>query len=151
MDYTRQFGGGEIDRNLPGLRIAYPLFDCLVCLYANATKQSPHHIQCAQLPGFEMVIHDETVAAKTVSDIKRYRMDVSYGLLTVGCPGDAMGASDDFDGHPATIVYDRTFANGHGHDDGGRERLPITINTKWWMIAREQYTSELASSCGCCA
>lgn len=56
MDLSRQFGMDEIDRDIPGLEIAYPLFDCLMCLYANTGKQAPLQVQCSKTTGFEVVI-----------------------------------------------------------------------------------------------
>ena len=150
IDLNRRFTQGEIDRDLPGLEVAYPLFDCLLCLHANASKQAPYQIQCSQMPGFEIAIKDGEAYDDAISDIQQYRLDVCYGPSRNGFFKSLMAIDEDSDGQKANIIYDRTFPCGHYHDEGIQANLPITINRKWWMFAHKQYNSELASSCGCC-
>jgi len=42
LSLSRNFGSREIDREVPGFQMGYPLFDCLMCLYAHtyAPKES---------------------------------------------------------------------------------------------------------------
>jgi hypothetical protein len=78
VDLDRSLSSGEIDRDIPGLKIAYPLFDCLMCLYANAGKQAPLQVQCSKTPGFEVVIERGKVNAKPNKAINGYRLEVLY-------------------------------------------------------------------------
>jgi hypothetical protein len=150
LNLNRRFGSGEIDRDLPALEVAYPLFDCLLSLHSNANRQVPYHIQCSQMPGFEIAIKDGNAYDDAISDIQQYRLDVCYGSPRNDFAKHLMSIDEDSDGQKAKIIYDRTFPCGHYHDEDIQANLPIIINRKWWMMAHKQYTSELASSCGCC-
>jgi hypothetical protein len=143
MSLDRQFDKGEIDRNIPGLEIAYPLFDCLMCLYTNASRQTPLQIQCSKSPGFEFMIKREKLDIQPSDVITDYRLRVLYSSADM--PAMRSNLMDTGE----TALYDRMFACGHFHNDGAEARLPIAINTKWWTLAHMQYVSELASSCGC--
>ena len=51
ISMARTFGSQEIDRDVPGFQVGYPLFDCLMSLYANAFKQPPLEIRCSKSHG----------------------------------------------------------------------------------------------------
>jgi hypothetical protein len=50
ISLNRTFGRQEVDRDVPGLQIGSRLFDCLLCLYANAHKQALLEIRCSRSP-----------------------------------------------------------------------------------------------------
>lgn len=149
LDINRKFFAGEIDRDIPGLEIAYPLFDCVMCMYANADKQAPIQIQCSKTPGFEAVIENGKVEAKPDTAINGYRLAVFY--TATGHRDQTINATMQIEsGEPEEDrFYKRMFLSGHFHKDEADGNLPISINKKWWSLAHGQYVSELASSCGC--
>jgi len=149
LDTARKFGVDEIDRDIPGLNIAYPLFDCLMCLYANAGKQTPFQIQCSKTPGFEFVIESNSVKAKRSRAISGYRFAVFYAATDHKEQTNNALMQIDSGECEEDIFYKRMFPCGHFHDDKADGNLPISINKNWWSLAHRQYVSELASSCGC--
>jgi hypothetical protein len=149
MDLGRNFFAGEIDRDIPGLKIAYPLFDCLMCLYANAGKQAPIQVQCSKTPGFEVVIKDGKVNTKPNNYINGYRLAVLYtGADRHEQKNNVPVLIDSRESGEASF-YERMFPCGHFQDDEADGNLPVSINRKWWSLAYRQYVSELSSSCGC--
>lgn len=147
---TQQFAEGEVDREIPGLEIAYPLFDCLMCMYANSEKQAPLQLQCSETPGFEVVIDRGKVDTKPNKAVRGYRLVVLYAPLNHNARKKNIGPLKiESSESKQKIVYERMFPCGHFHNDEAEGNLPITVNTKWWSLAHGQYTSELASSCGC--
>jgi hypothetical protein len=149
VETVRKFGVGEIDRDIPGVEIAYPLFDCLMCLYANAGKQAPIQIQCSKTPGFEFVIESGGVKATPKKAINGYRLAVVCAAADRKDPANHAPLPIDWGEHEDDIFYKRMFPCGHFHDDEADANLPVSINKKWWSLAHGQYVSELASSCGC--
>ncbi len=149
LGLDRQFDKGEIDRNIPGLEIAYPLFDCLMCLYTNAGRQTPLHVQCSISPGFEFMINREKLDIRPSDEITDYQFHVLYSLADCRQSADRLAMETGLMETGGTTLYDRMFSCGHFHKDEEERKLPIAINEKWWTLAHIQYVSELASSCGC--
>lgn len=149
IELGRQFLVDEIDREIPGLKIAYPLFDCLMCLYANTCKQAPIKVQCSKTPGFEFVIKSGKVNDKPNNAINGYRLAVLYNSDDHREQKNNEAMRIDPVEYGETSFYERTFPCGHFHDDEADGSLPISLNSKWWSLAHRQYVSELASSCGC--
>jgi hypothetical protein len=149
MGLDRQFDKDEIDRDIPGLEIAYPLFDCLMCLYSNAGRQTPLRIRCSKSPGFEFMIHRGKLDIRPSDDITDYRLRVLYSSADCRQPTDMLAFRTGLMETGETTLYDRMFPCGHFHKDQGERKLPISINEKWWTLAHMQYVSELTSTCGC--
>ena len=145
----RKVAAGEIDRDIPGLKIAYPLFDCLMCLYAYAGKQAPIQLQCSRTPGFEVVVEQDKVDAKPSNAISGYRFTVLYTAADPHEQKITESIKIDRRDYGEASFYKRMFPCGHFQDDEADQNLPITINRKWWSLAYRHYVSELASSCGC--
>jgi len=148
LNLDRNFKKGEIDRNIPGLDVGHPMYDCLLCLFANASKQAPLQVQCARFAGFEINQQSGSAGLRRSDRIKGYRLRVLYNsnhdgqaLALIKSISRAKSRED--------IFYNRKFADGHFHDNAGQELLPIKINPQWWQAAHTQYHSELASACGC--
>ncbi|WP_319522317.1 hypothetical protein [uncultured Desulfosarcina sp.] len=149
LDIARKFVVDEIDRDIPGLEIAYPLFDCLMCLYANAGKQAPVQVQCSRTPGFEVIIERGKVSAQLNKAINGYRLTVHYAVADCYEQINTEPMQFDIEECGEAPFYKRTFPCGHFHDEEVDGNLPITINKNWWSLAHRHYVSELASSCGC--
>ena len=149
ISLSRTFGSQEIDRDVLGFQMGYPLFDCLMCLYANAHKQPPANIHFSILPGYEFSINDGDVHARETSDIKGLKLRVLYSTTGLGSypVGNCIwGGSCEDSEH---IIYDRCFACADFHENKEDNKLPIPLNPKWWSLAHTHYESELTSSCGC--
>jgi hypothetical protein len=146
---SRRFVVDEIDRDIPGLKIAYPLFDCLMCLYANTCKQAPIQVQCSKTTGFEFVIGRDKMNAKPKKTINGYRLAVLYSADDYPEQKSNETIRIDSGEYGEASFYERMFPCGYFHDDEADASLPISINRKWWSLAHRQYVSELASSCGC--
>jgi hypothetical protein len=145
----RQFAVDEIDRDIPGLQIAFPLFDCLMCMYANAGKQAPIRVQCSKTPGFEAVLERGKVNAKPNKAINGYRLAVLYNAVDYREQKNNEPMHINLGEFEEASFYERIFPCGHFHEDETDKSLPISINRKWWSLAHMNYASELASSCGC--
>jgi hypothetical protein len=146
---NRCFDKGEVDRNIPGLELAYPLFDVLLCLYANAGRRPPLHVRCSKSPGFEFMINRGSSNIQPSDGIKDYRLHVLYASADYRQSTDMSAMRTGMMETGETALYDRMFPGGHFHHDDEESKLPISINGKWWTLAHMQYVSELASSCGC--
>jgi hypothetical protein len=149
IDLERTFEKHEIDRDVPGLAMGYPLFDCLMCLYANTHKQPPLDIRCWMSPGYEALIEGDHVHARETSDINGFKLDLLFsakGLASHGIGGqvleDPHGALDD-------LIYNRSFTCGNYHESKSEEKLPVMLNPQWWWLSKKHYQSELSTSCGC--
>ena len=149
VNLSQQFDKGEIDRNIQGLEISYPLFDCILCLYANAQKQVPLQIQCSKLPGFEIVIGHGNVDVQRSDRIAGYKMGVLYAESDISQALDLINMQKGLIEPREDVFYDRMFQCSHYHSDRAEKRLPITINKQWWTLAHTQFQSDLASTCGC--
>jgi len=149
VNLNQHFDRNEIDRNIRGLEISYPIFDCLMCLYANTHKQTPLQIQCSKLPGFEIVMSHGNVDVQRSDCIEGYKMRVLYAASDDSQAIDLMNMQKDLIEPREDVFYDRMFQCGHYHSDRAEKRLPVTISKKWWTLAHTQFQSDLASTCGC--
>jgi hypothetical protein len=149
INLSRNFGRREIDRNVPGFQMGYPLFDCLVCLYANAHKRTPDSIRFSASTGVEFIIHDNHVHARETDNIKGFKLDLFFAAMDFGSSSVGKHVLGGVSEEREHIIYDRQFACGDFHEDAAEKKLPMTLNRKWWSLAHTHYDSELASSCGC--
>lgn len=149
INLSRTFERLEIDRNIPGFQMGYPLLDCLLCLYANAHKRSPASIRFSTSTGVEFIIHDNDVLARETVNIQGFKLNLFYVATDFGSSSDGNNVMGDLPEKGEHIIYDRQFACGDFHENGAEKKLPITLNRKWWSLAHTHYESELTSSCGC--
>ena len=145
----RTFDNQEVDRDVPGLQMGYPLFDCLMCLHANTFKQPPLEIRCSKSPGYEAIIKGGDVHARETSDIKGFKLSMFSAATGLGSCPEGNFIFWDSDKRREDIIYDRSFACGGFHENKEEKKLPMIINRKWWSLAHKHYESELTSSCGC--
>ena len=148
LNFHRKFATGQIDRCVPGLTVAYPLVDCLLCLYANTFKQGPCQIQCQQTVGFEININDNEVDGPFCRDIKGYQVNVAFGSTLDGFITEQVSFCGNSPEPMEKKIFNSVFPCGL-YDAHLTEKFPIFIDSKWWTMANAQYNSELASSCGC--
>jgi hypothetical protein len=149
INLNRTFEKQEVDRNVPGFQIGSRLFDCLLCLYANAHKQPPVNIRFSTSPGYEFIVKDGHVHARETNDIKGFRLSMFYSVAGPGSYPDINASIGNSEEGREDIIYDRRFSCGNFHESKDEEKLPVTLNRKWWSLAHMHYESELTSSCGC--
>ncbi|MFC1877572.1 hypothetical protein ACFL2E_09940 [Thermodesulfobacteriota bacterium] len=149
INLDRTFGSQELDRDVPGFQVGYPLFDCLMSLYANTHKQPPRKIRCSKSTGYEAIIKDGNVHARETNDIKGYKLSMLYSATGLSSYPEGGFIIENSDDGGENIIYDRSFACGDFHENKEEKKLPMTLNRKWWSLAHTHYESELTSSCGC--
>ena len=149
ISLDRTFGKQEIDRDVPGFQIGSRLFDCLMCLYANAHKQPPLEIRCSRSPGYEFVIEDGRVHARETVDIKGFKLNMVYSVTGLESYKDKNGATGNSEEGGEDIIYDRRFSCGNFHAGKDEKKLPMALNRQWWSLAHTHFESELCSPCGC--
>jgi hypothetical protein len=149
LNFRHCFNAGEIDRNLPALKIGYPLFDCMVCLYSYARKNHPHQVRLSRFQGYEFALEKDDVRLSPSADIHGYRLQVSYfcapndkilGMVN-GLPPDSR--------KDLSVIYNRSFECNHFQPTPEEKKLPTPLNAKWWALAETDYSSNLTSTCGC--
>ena len=149
INLERSFNCQEIDRDVPGFQMGYPLFDCLMCLYANTFKQPPLEIRCSKSPGYEAIVKGGDVYAREINNIKGFKLSMFYSVKGLSSYPDMDCTLENSDEGSEDIIYDRSFACGNFHENKGDKKLPVMLNRKWWSLAHTHYESELTSSCGC--
>jgi hypothetical protein len=142
-------GAARLVRNVAGWEIGYPLFDCLVGLYAHSTGYPPAFIGATSCQGFEHTVFADGRA------VCRTSRKSTQTTLTI-----AFHPSNDNNGRIKNLWKE-------GLEPGEKiqiaQRLPDTIdstlgtnlpnnialNPLWWTIADLEFKSELTSTCGC--
>ena len=149
ISLARTFEDQEIDRDVPGFQVGYPLFDCLMSLYANTHKQPPLKIRCSKLPGYEAILKVGDVHARETTDIKGFKLSMFYSVTGFDGYSNMKGSIENSEEGSEDIIYDRSFACGNYHESKDEEKLPMRLNSNWWSLAHTHYESELTSTCGC--
>lgn len=139
----------SIVRNIPGVQIAYPLFDRLVGLYAFYSKLSPAFIGTTRSAGSEWIVDiNQTPQRRACNETRQWSASVLFLDKADGTvPVDAIWRSHM---EPEEqIVFEHAFSHSacsHFREAG----IPhMVINSLWWNLARADFKSELASICGC--
>lgn len=149
IDQEHLFKKGEVDRNIPGLKIGYRFFDCLLSLFANTHKIPPREITCIQTDGYEILINGSDIKAVKTDSFSGYALNVSFLKIDSSIlnsnpmNGNMTEPSED------RCVYQKFFDCGHFHENETENGIPFKFNPQWWSLAHSHYKSELASTCGC--
>jgi hypothetical protein len=142
-------GTARLVRNVAGWELGYPLFDCLVGLYAHSIRQPPVFIGATRGRGFEYTVFADGGAECRPSP-KTVQTVVTIGFQ----PPD--GDIERIE----TLWRDRLEEGERiqaarrlpaSMDDAGVSDLSdhFNLNPKWWEIAASDFKSELSSACGC--
>jgi hypothetical protein len=147
----KKFEAGEKDRDVPGYKLGYLLFDRLLSLYSFYSKIKPERVLLSRSPGFEY-IYDSTNRFQCV-DTDEIRIDTLHVLFAKNgsskmVNGDKLLAERLNEGRHE-VVFDQQFQCGHLHHNQKLSVLTTPLNNQWWSLADSDYKSELASSCGC--
>lgn len=145
----KRFKSGEIDRNVPGWELGYPLFDRLLCLYSFYSKKTPIRLWLTRAPGFSYVFDNGRAARLKAPEINLFSLNVLFGdAETADCPEADLirrqGIGDDQE-----VVYDRTFHCDRFHREPDQPPHVPAFNEQWWSLAHSDYKSTMSSTCGC--
>ncbi len=155
---SRRYGAGETGRSVPGWKLGYPVFDRILSMYAYYSKAKPVRLRISRSPGFEWAhTGNHTYACVDAPDTHRLTASVFFASRN-GAP-HAVNLNEldipepDREQGQMEILFDRTFPCGHFHPSPEVASIQMDgdtpINELWWTLAEREYTSELASTCGC--
>jgi hypothetical protein len=136
-------------RNVPGWASGWPLFDCMVGLYANVCKRPPVFVGVTRSPGFEYLMPPDREPTCCPSEATCH-MAVSIGFD----PGDGVTAALEDCWHQRLEPEEQILAAAAlpSRLDGlPKMQLPesCALNPLWWTIANSNFKSELNTACGC--
>ncbi len=135
------------ERDFPGRRQAFSLFDRLMSLTAFYTRSGPSAVLVSRYRGFETVCGaDRSCETRESNEIHAYALAVRFGN-DAALDGEMESLRH---GHESAILVDWTAAercrrHAHGFPPDAIEH----INPLWWEMAEMEQTSDLASVCGC--
>ena len=145
----RKAGAGRLIRNVAGWNIGYPLFDCLVGLYAHFSRQPPCFVGLTRRQGFEYIRFTDG-KSDCVPSRRSTQTAVSFGFNPPdGPPGriETIWQTQVEQGEEILLAEHLPVSIGHSTRldrwDEGR------LNPLWWEIAGSDYRSGLALPCGC--
>lgn len=149
---------GEIGRSVPGWQVGYPVFDRLLCMYAFYSKAKPVRVRITRSPGFE-TIHtgNHRFECLDAPDIRRLTASVFFVSPNHHDRGGHVNKPDILEPEEepgqVEILMDREFPCGHLHLSEKTASFQMVagtpLNPLWWSLAETEYTSNLASTCGC--
>ena len=142
-------GAERLVRNVAGWTIGYPLFDCLVGLYAYFTRQPPVFFGATRCQGFEYsVLADCSAVCQPSQRTTQTGLTIGFNPFN----GDA----DRIEGlWKSRLEADEKIQTAWklpaSIHDAVRLDLPdnLTLNPLWWEIAGSDFKSEQTSICGC--
>jgi hypothetical protein len=140
----------SITRNVPGWEHGWPLFDCLVGLYAYCFHQPPIFMGATTSRGFEYIVSPDGIGEyRSAAETTRLALTIGFGAPE----GKAYARAQthwkmNLETGEEIIVSQRLFLssfNGVCH----AMSKPFKLNPKWWDAAGADFRSELSSLCGC--
>lgn len=140
----------EVERSVPAWELGYPLFDRLVSLHANHSKEKPARVLFATAPGFEHVRDSRDSflceAADSVQVLALYVLFVKNGVQPDGAVDQFIAR--ELDKGQLRIDGDIRPCGCLQHGVTHPANMPGP-NQHWWTLADADFKSELASTCGC--
>jgi hypothetical protein len=139
----------QIQRDVPGIAIGYPLFDALLCMFVHSEKMAPLRVRMYCSPGLEYVKKRHRAWWRPSSAAAAFHLAVD--CASAGSRGSLIADDipDVYDTAEAAILYDRAFPEGSYHPGEAEQAIPVRLNPKWWELTRSTYACHLASACGC--
>ncbi len=140
----------KTERCVPAWELGYPLFDRLVSLHANHSKEKPARLVFATSPGFEHV-RDASDSFHCVDNDSVHVLALYVLFIKNGEQPD--GAADQFiawelEKGQLRIAYDVRPCGCTHHGVPLPANMPGP-NRLWWTLADANFKSELTSTCGC--
>jgi hypothetical protein len=139
----------QIVRNVPGWQTGWPFFNSLVSLFAFHRKQHPRFIAATRSPGIEQRL-DRSGHAAYRPNKKLQHLSMSLMFCDQTASASTIhriwrsGLEPDEE-----IIFEHEFCKPGDQNffiDAGRF---FPINAMWWKLAKAQYRSEMATTCGC--
>ncbi len=142
LNKTRLFEKGEIDREVPGIKIGYPFFDLLLCIHAYAGRHPPSRVRIGREKGY------------------RYLTDRSGRCQRIDCPDtrvilvDVIFTRQKEEGHrllrskslyplrieAPVIIFDKSFHRETYYGDTSEVSRLTPLNRSWWSLAAPDET-----------
>ena len=146
LEYRRR----ELVREVPGWELSHRLYASLLCLLAHHGRMKPLKAHGLQEDGFEIVQEKNGYRDERVGPAFFYTMSVLLAQTPLTPPPEIPEAMDgEYEESGATPLFKSDFSCGHLHGPGPVIYGVEALNPKWWSLAGEEFTSHLASSCGC--
>ena len=148
LQQEKRFESGEIDRNVPGWDLGYPLFDRLICIYSFYSKKTPVRLWLTRSPGFAYVFDKDQPKCVHAPEINLFSLSILFGNSEDHHEEADLirrkGIADDQE-----LVYERAFHCDHFHREPHQPPHLPPLNEQWWSLAHSNYSSTLSSTCGC--
>ncbi len=151
LDKQKKFETDEVDRWVPGTEIGYLFFDRLLSLYSFFSKKSPAQVLSFRSRGFEYV-YDKIKAFVCVDSerVKIYTTSILYNLSGEENTVNRLKyIENELKDENEETLYDNKFAGHHFDFEGDETPHLMPLNHRWWSLAGEHFSCNLASSCGC--
>jgi hypothetical protein len=154
----RRGGIKKPEREVPGWRLALPLFDRLLAMVAFYGRMPPSRIRVTRAPGFDYARSGSTpMTLCDAADIDCFTASVLFGGLNrrhrTGGPTETALMEQVTDMETAESLYDERFPETRCQPPGESSLTGIPdvfpLNRQWWSLAHATYRSELGSTCGC--
>lgn len=149
LDRTREPAVTQLIRDVPGWVIGYPLFDCLVGLYAHRAKRPPTFIGVARCQGFEhTVFADRKIVCQPSQTATQLSLSIGFDM-----PGSDPERIETLwqerlssDEEIQTVLKPPPSIN---MPPNMARSIDAVLNPLWWEIAASDFKSDLNSTCGC--
>lgn len=138
---------GEVVRDVPGWRLALPLFSAIAALHAQVERCAAARLVVTRQPGFELVASDEGAGHRDAPDL----VQADAVLLFPGDGSNPMAGAallDALRDPEMDVAVDATFIPGEHLPCAlqGDPRLPIAVSHAWF--GGVPHVEDLVA-CGC--
>lgn len=149
----RRISDGASIRQVPGWSMAYPLFDCLISMFAFYSAAHPSLALHSESRGFELVSDDETEDFRAVDSDATHIKTVLVAFNGNVCNESHLLDSylrDQVSSGACDVLFDSVSSGlNSSHailDTAAKQSM---LNPLWWEIPHRRYTSKLSTTCGC--
>jgi hypothetical protein len=142
-------GEGHAVRRVPGWQTGWPFFDSFVSLFAFYRKQHPSFIAATQSPGMEQWVDESGGAECRKSQRVRH---LSFSLMFCEPSASEPMVETIWRSHleaDEKILFERYLHQPCDPKLAFDAGSSFPINPRWWELAKAQYPSEMATTCGC--
>lgn len=137
-------------RSLPGWRIGYPFFDCLIGLYAFYAKQFPAFCGATRSSGFECILDpSQALKSRRCDDSEQWSASVLFFAATDPAKQVELLWRAHLDS-TEKIVFEHNMRCAAGKPTISNGNPQVAVNPLWRELAHTDLKSELGSTCGCC-
>jgi hypothetical protein len=147
LDRLRTREGSRVRRDVPGWRLAAPVFSALAGLHAQLDRRAATRLVVARQPGFELVRDDAGVAPRDAEDVVQGEALLAFRAAN-GC-GDPAGRLLEALREEGTDVLadERLGAGARGGVDafGADARLALAVSPAWF--GGEAHFEGIACAC----